>query len=77
MCIMAGDISPIDVLSHVPVLCEDNSIPYVFVPSKELLGNASQTKRPTSVVLVKCATDSSFNDKFEEALEKVKPLQRS
>ena len=23
-------------LSHVPVLCEDNEVPYVFVPSKEV-----------------------------------------
>ena len=36
VCIIAGDVSPIDVLSHVPVLCEDNEVPYVFVPSKEV-----------------------------------------
>lgn len=48
----AGDISPIDVISHLPVLCEDNEVPYVFIPAKEALGKASRTKRPTSVVLV-------------------------
>ena len=32
--VIAGDISPIDVISHVPVTCEDNSVPYVYVPSK-------------------------------------------
>jgi ribosomal protein L7Ae-like RNA K-turn-binding protein len=34
--ILAGDISPIDVLTHVPVVCEDHDIPYVYVPSKEV-----------------------------------------
>lgn len=34
--ILAGDISPIDVITHVPVLCEDNNIPYVYVPAKEV-----------------------------------------
>lgn len=34
VCIIAGDISPIDVISHIPVLCEENDIPYVFTPSK-------------------------------------------
>jgi hypothetical protein len=34
--VVAGDISPIDVISHVPVICEDNSVPYIFVPSKEV-----------------------------------------
>lgn len=33
---LAGDISPIDVLTHVPVLCEDHNVPYVYVPSKEV-----------------------------------------
>ncbi|KAJ1826269.1 snoRNA-binding protein, partial [Coemansia sp. RSA 2703] len=26
--ILAGNISPVDVLSHIPVLCEDNQVPY-------------------------------------------------
>lgn len=33
-------------------MCEDANIPYVFVPSKEELGYASATKRPTSCVMV-------------------------
>lgn len=34
--ILAGDVSPIDVITHIPVLCEENDIPYVYVPSKEV-----------------------------------------
>ncbi|OMH78864.1 H/ACA ribonucleoprotein complex subunit 2, partial [Zancudomyces culisetae] len=49
---MAGNISPIDVLSHVPVVCEDNEVPYVFVHSKEELGFAVSTKRPTSCIMI-------------------------
>ena len=50
--ILAGDISPVDILSHIPVLCEDTCNPYVFVASKDQLGNASSTKRPTSCVMI-------------------------
>jgi len=50
--ILAADISPIDIISHLPVMAEDALIPYVFVASKEELGQASSTKRPTSCVLV-------------------------
>ena len=32
--IIAGDISPIDVISHIPVACEDNKVPYAYVPSR-------------------------------------------
>ena len=41
-----------DIISHLPVLAEDENVPYVFVPSKEELGHASATKRPTSCVMV-------------------------
>ena len=41
-----------DVISHLPVLCEDHGVPYVFVTSRAELGAASLTKRPTSVVMV-------------------------
>ena len=34
---IAGDISPIDVITHLPVFCEDRDVPYIFVPSKEVL----------------------------------------
>ena len=50
--ILAADISPMDVISHIPVLCEDHNIPYIFVTSRAELGMAGMTKRPTSVVMV-------------------------
>lgn len=50
--VLAADITPIDIISHLPVLAEDAQIPYVFVASKEELGHASATKRPTSCVMV-------------------------
>jgi H/ACA ribonucleoprotein complex subunit 2 len=53
LAILAGDIFPLDVISHLPVLLEEHDIPYLFVPSKQDLGAAASTKRPTSCVLVK------------------------
>lgn len=50
--VLAGDISPPDVISHLPVLCEDHAVPYIFVASRAELGAAGATKRPTSVVMV-------------------------
>lgn len=41
-----------DVISHIPVLCEDHHIPYIYVTSRAELGMAGQTKRPTSVVMI-------------------------
>ena len=32
--VLAGDVTPIDVYSHLPVMCEDRNVPYCYVPSK-------------------------------------------
>jgi len=52
LAILAGDIYPLDVISHLPIMLEEKNIPYMFVPSKLDLGAAANTKRPTSCVLV-------------------------
>ncbi|EJK65637.1 hypothetical protein THAOC_13483 [Thalassiosira oceanica] len=53
LAILAGDVFPIDVMSHIPILLEEHGVPYLFVPSKRDLGAAACTKRPTSCVLIK------------------------
>lgn len=50
--IIAGDISPIDVVTHLPVMCEEGGIPYIFVPHRNELGQAAGTKRPTCCVML-------------------------
>lgn len=64
--ILAADISPMDVISHIPVLCEDHNVPYIFVTSRAELGAAGNTKRPTSVVMVSAErTGSKKAEKIE------------
>lgn len=55
-----------DVISHIPVLCEDHNIPYIFVVSRAELGQAGNTKRPTSVVMISAdRSGSKKNEKIE------------
>lgn len=63
LCILAGDIYPLDVYSYLPILLEEKNVPYLFVPSKQDLGAAACTKRPTSVVLVKDKEGKKAGDK--------------
>lgn len=63
LCILAGDIYPLDVYSHLPILLEEKNVPYLFVPSKQDLGAAACTKRPTSVVLIKDKPGKKAGDK--------------
>lgn len=74
--IIAGDIFPADVISHIPVLCEDNGVPYIFIPSKEDLGSAGSTKRPTSCVMIvpgggKNTKSSKSSDDYKEGFDEI------
>lgn len=71
-CIIAGDISPIDVVTHIPILCEDRDIPYLYVPSKRDLGAAANTKRPTSCILVTPKESFSDIDLYKKLMEEAK-----
>jgi U4/U6 small nuclear ribonucleoprotein SNU13 len=43
--ILAADTSPLAILLHLPLLCEDKNVPYVYVPSKMALGRACGVAR--------------------------------
>ena len=43
--VMAADAEPIEILLHLPLLCEDKAVPYIFVPSKISLGRACGVSR--------------------------------
>ncbi|KAL7671789.1 hypothetical protein ACOME3_006692 [Neoechinorhynchus agilis] len=51
--ILGGNVTPIDTYSHIPVLCEDNKIPYVFVPCKEDLQACLGCRSLVNCVMVK------------------------
>jgi len=38
--VIAEDVDPPEVVAHLPLLCEERKIPYIFVPSKEKVGSA-------------------------------------
>jgi large subunit ribosomal protein L7Ae len=37
---IAGDVEPEEVVMHLPTMCEQKKVPYVFVPSKVELGKS-------------------------------------
>jgi len=70
--ILAGNVTPIDIYSHLPVACEDNGIPYVFTPSREHLGLATGHRRPAIVLMI--LKDDDYSDLYDEVHEIVSNL---
>ena len=50
--VMAEDVTPEEILAHMPVLCEEKKIPYSYVPSKQELGNAAGLLVPTAAIAI-------------------------
>ncbi|CAE7935592.1 NHP2 [Symbiodinium sp. KB8] len=72
--VIAADISPLDVISHLPVYCEEQGVPYMFVKSKAELGESANTKRPTSCVLINTQKPWEGRSKADEVIEDAKKL---
>ena len=73
--VIAADISPIDVLSHLPILCEDKNVPYIYVKSRAEVGEACKTKRPTSCVLI--ATPDKKAAKTKKSFDRCNELVKA
>ncbi|KAL3316253.1 RNA binding protein snu13 [Cichlidogyrus casuarinus] len=50
--IMAADVTPLEIVLHLPLLCEDKNVPYVFVQSQQALGRACGVNRSVASVAV-------------------------
>ncbi len=51
--VMAEDVDPVEILAHIPMLCEEKRIPYLYVSEKRRLGqSAGLSKSAASVAIV-------------------------
>eukprot|EP01064_Diplonema_japonicum_P028868 TRINITY_DN4538_c0_g1_i1.p2 TRINITY_DN4538_c0_g1~~TRINITY_DN4538_c0_g1_i1.p2 ORF type:complete len:129 (+),score=55.71 TRINITY_DN4538_c0_g1_i1:68-454(+) len=66
--VLAGDCNPIEILLHLPLLCEDKNVPYIFVPSKASLGRAAGVSR--NVIAVSIIT--SEGDQLRSQIDALK-----
>ena len=73
--VLGADVSPYDVVSHFPVLLEEKNIPYIWVPSRADLGQATHCRRATSVVLLKSTPDNAAS--FEKCAAAIAELSGS
>lgn len=69
LCVLAGDVTPIDIYCHLPIVCEDKNIPYCFVQSKRSMAAALGAKRPCIVTLV--TPDDEYQDLYDKCYKKV------
>ncbi|KAH3687462.1 hypothetical protein WICPIJ_001572 [Wickerhamomyces pijperi] len=72
--IMAADTEPIEILLHLPLLCEDKNVPYVFVPSKAALGRACGVSRPVIAASITTNEASTLKNQIYGVKDKIETL---
>ena len=72
--ILAGDTNPVEILLHLPLLCEDKNVPYIFVPSKAALGRAGQVSRNVIALAVIQAEGSPLRTQIDGIRSEIERL---
>jgi U4/U6 small nuclear ribonucleoprotein SNU13 len=72
--ILAADTSPLPIVMHLPLLCEDKNVPYVFLPSKLAIGRACGVPRPIIAVSITSNEASDLAPVIERIRDKVERL---
>jgi large subunit ribosomal protein L7Ae len=50
--VIAEDVDPPEVVAHLPLICDERKIPYVFVPSKQKIGSAVGIDVPAAAACI-------------------------
>jgi large subunit ribosomal protein L7Ae len=73
--IMAEDVSPPEILFHVPLLCEEKGIPFCYVSTKKELGNAARINVASSAIAIENV--GSGNDReLEDIIKKLEAIKK-
>ena len=73
--VMAEDVSPPEILYHVPLLCEEKKIPYAYLSTKKNLGNAVKLNIGASAIAVENA--GTGNEKaIEDVLKQIEAIKK-
>ncbi|KAJ5506977.1 hypothetical protein LT330_007710 [Penicillium expansum] len=72
--VLAADTVPLAIVMHLPLLCEDKNVPYVFLPNKIAIGRACGVARPIIAVTINSNDASDLAPQIEWLKAKVERL---
>ncbi len=73
--IIAEDVQPEEIVAHLPLLCDEKKIPYVYVPSKKALGEACGLQVAAASAAIVDAGQAK--DSLEEIIKRISELKGS
>ncbi len=67
--LIAMDVNPPEIVMHLPPLCKEKNIPYIFTKSKDELGKAAGIQRPASSVAI--IDPGTLSKELEDLIKKI------
>ncbi len=71
---IAEDVDPEEIVMHLPPLCEEKNIPYIYVPSKKELGKACGINVAAASAAI--INPGKAKELVDEIIEKLKALKK-
>jgi len=71
--VIAEDVDPPEVVAHLPIICEERKIPYVFVPAKQKIGSAIGIDVPAAAAcIIELGDAAPLVTEINKRLEEIK-----
>jgi ribosomal protein eL8 len=72
--VIAKDVEPAEIVMHLPVLCDEKKIPYVFIPSKQELGRSVGIDVACAAVSI--VEPGEAKDSLKEIIRRIEDLKK-
>lgn len=73
--VMAEDVSPPEILFHIPLLCEEKGIPYSYISTKKELGNVVRINVSSSAIAIE--NNGTGNDNIlDDVIKNLEELKK-
>lgn len=72
--ILAADTEPLEILLHLPLVCEDKNVPYVFIKSRTALGRACGLNRSVVACSITSKEGSQLNSQIQDLKDQVEQI---
>merc|ERR1719198_2888983 len=73
--IIAADTKPLELVLHLPIICEEKSVPFIFVPSKTNLGKDGQcTRNSIACTILSSKETNDLSNKTDKIIKEIEKL---
>ncbi|OIR57678.1 MAG: small nucleolar ribonucleoprotein Snu13 [Amphiamblys sp. WSBS2006] len=73
--LIAADTEPPEIVLHLPILCEDKNVPFVFVPEMVSLGRSAGSSRPVIAVAVLAGENTQIKNQTKTLIKEIEKIR--